>query len=365
MSEVKLTEEQGKLIVNEWNNRPDNPPSLIELIHLVFGESFDGRSKEGRAVKSFLATRDIKARGAHEYQAKEIIDLSDEDKEFIRNNVSTMSGLEMAKIIFANNELSNLHQETRTVNNYIKELENSENIEVFEATDVAPNTVEYKPPKTFTATINKIIKFVPNSINKERISPKQKKDTEALMGFLSTYRFLHQMSNLRTQIERDLFESSFIRYTYDKWDLTQEEVDQYIVLASEVIISSNIQRRIEHLQDMLDDTANDSEGRRISMSLVEAISSRQTEYNQSVNRQTKLLSDLKMKRSDRLKKLTDSSASILNLVEIWKEEQGRKELLQLAEARKKVLEEEVEKLTTMDEMKSKIMGIDPNEIFNG
>ena len=127
---MKLSEEHQQKILDAWNSSKDEPPSLMELTELCFGKGFDGRSKEGRAVKSFLATRDIKARGTHEYKAKETIDLSDENKEFIRNNVSTMSGLEIAKIIFANNELSNLHQETRTVNNYIKELENSENIEV-------------------------------------------------------------------------------------------------------------------------------------------------------------------------------------------------------------------------------------------
>ena len=89
-------------------------------------------------------------------------------------------------------------------------------------------------------------------------------------------------------------------------------MDQYILLAAEVVIASSIQERVERLQNMLDDTADDTEGRRISMSLVEAISSRQTEYNQCVNRQTKLLNELKEKRSQRISKQIKENASILN-----------------------------------------------------
>jgi hypothetical protein len=109
----------------------------------------------------------------------------------------------------------------------------------------------------------------------------------------------------------------------------------------------------------------DTEGRRISMSLVEAISTAQNEYNSSVNRQHKLLSDLKQKRSDRLSKQVHENASILNLVEIWKEEEGRKELIKIAELRKKVIKDEVHKLSTMDGIKARIFGLTEDEAING
>ena len=74
LMKAKLTEEQKSIIIKEWNSRPDNPPALLELIRLAFpNENVDGRSKEGRAVKEFLGTRDIRARGAHEYQTKDEI----------------------------------------------------------------------------------------------------------------------------------------------------------------------------------------------------------------------------------------------------------------------------------------------------
>ena len=101
------------------------------------------------------------------------------------------------------------------------------------------------------------------------------------------------------------------------------------------------------------------------MALVESISSAQTEYNQCVNRQQKLLESLKEKRSDRLKKQIADNASILNLVEMWKEEESRKKMIQLAEMRKEAVKSEIKNLGTMDEVKARIMGISEDEVLNG
>ena len=214
--------------------------------------------------------------------------------------------------------------------------------------------------------MSRINRFVLDSgIDKDRVTPRQKKDIERLMGYLHTFRFIHQISNYRNETERELFESSFVRYTYNKPDLTQEEVDQYIVLSAEVVIASNIQRRVERLQTLLDQNAEDTEGRRMAMSLVEAINTAQTEYNQCVNRQTKLLNELKEKRSQRMSKVLQESASILNLVELWKDEESRNKMIKIAEIRKKNISSEIERLSSMEDIKSRIMGISEEEVLNG
>jgi len=65
MKDNILTEEQKAKILEEWNSREENPPSLLELIRLTFPDkpNIDGRSKEGRSVKDFLASRDLKTQG--------------------------------------------------------------------------------------------------------------------------------------------------------------------------------------------------------------------------------------------------------------------------------------------------------------
>ena len=204
-----------------------------------------------------------------------------------------------------------------------------------------------------------------NGIDKNKITPRNKKDINSLIGYLHTYRFLHQMNTYESQTDRELFESSFVRYTHDKNDLTQEEVDQYIVLSTEVVIASNIQRRVDRLQQHLDASAEDTDGRRIAMALVDAINTAQTEYNQCVNRQQKLLESLKEKRSDKLKKQIKENASILSLVEMWKEEETRKKMIELAEKRKEIVKDEVNNLSSMDDVKARILGLSEGEVLDG
>jgi hypothetical protein len=265
----------------------------------------------------------------------------------------------MAKILFKNDILTNLSQETRSVLEFIKTIPT--NIKFNDNENIT--TEGYKPPKSEERMLAKINRYILDGIDKNKISHKQKRDIFALIGYMNTYRFIHQINLYDSEDDRDLFESSFVRYTYDKGDLTQEEVDQYIVLCTEVVISSNIQQTINVLQNQID-LSIEGDGK-IPMALVEASNTARKEYNDCVNRQQKLLNELKVKRSDRLSKQVKETASILNLVEMWKEEESRAKLLKMAELRKKSLSDEIERFSSMDEVKCKILGISKDEILNG
>jgi hypothetical protein len=357
-----LTEEQQLKLLKEWNDRPDNPPSLAELVKLAFDrDDLDGRSKEGKAVKQFLASRQIKPRKSHEYEAKGLIELTLEHKEYISNNCHTMTGLEMAKVLFKNESLTNLSQETRSILEYMKTIPTNVKFHNNENENIP--TDEYRPPKSEERMIAKINRYILDGIDKNKLTHKHKKEINSLIGYMNTYRFCHQINLYDDEKDRELFESSFVRYTYDKSDLTQEEVDQYIVLSTEVVISSNIQQTINVLQAQID-MAIQEDGK-IPMALVEASNTARKEYNDCVNRQQKLLNDLKVKRSERLSKQVKETASIINLVQMWKEEESRAKLLKMAEMRKHVIEKEIDRLSTMDEVKSKILGISKDEILNG
>lgn len=357
----ELNDEQKLTILNEWNSRPSDPPSLLQLVKLAFpdAENADGRSWHGKAVKKFLATRQIKARASYEYQPKDKIELSQEHREFIANNANSMGALEMAKTIFKNDGLTSLNQETRAVVEFLKTLDPK----VINSRQESLTDSEYMPPKTFEKMLYRINRYVHEGIDKEKVTARQKMAINALIGYVHTYRFLHQINSYSSNIDRELFESSFVRYTYDKPDLTQEEVDQYIVLATEVVISANIQETIQTLQDQID--VEVESGNKIPMALVEAISGARDEYNQSTIRQQKLLNDLKVKRSDRLSKQIKENASILNLVQLWKDEESRNQLIKLAERRKALVKNEIERLSTMDEIKCRILGISEDEVLNG
>jgi hypothetical protein len=358
----ELTNEQQLKLLNEWNSRPDNPPSLVELVKLAFDrDDLDGRSKEGKAVKIFLASRQIKPKKSHEYQAKGLIELTIDQKEYVSNNCHTMTGLEMSKILFKNDELTNLSQETRSVLEYMKNIPS--NIKFNNTENETASTEEYRPPRSEERMIAKINKYVLDGVDKNKLTHKHKKEINSLIGYMNTHRFIHQINIYDNEPDRELFESSFVRYTYDKSDLTQEEVDQYIVLCTEVVISSSIQQTINVLQNQIE--LSMQEDGKIPMTIVEASSTARKEYNDCVNRQQKLNNDLKVKRSDRLSKQVKETASIINLVQMWKEEESRNKLIKMAEMRKQVVEKEIDRLSTMDEIKSKILGISKDEILNG
>jgi hypothetical protein len=300
-----LTEDQQLKLLQEWNNRPNNPPSLAELVKLAFNrDDLDGRSKEGKAVKQFLASRQIKPRKSHEYEAKGLLELNEEQKEYISNNCHTMTGLEMAKVLFKNDTLTNLSQETRSILEYMKNIPTNIKFNNTENENIA--TDEYRPPRSEERMIAKINKYILDGIDKNKLTHKTKKEINSIIGYMNTFRFSHQINLYDDERDRELFESSFVRYTYDKSDLSQEEVDQYIVLSTEVVISSNIQQTINVLQNQID-MAIQEDGK-IPMALVEASNTARKEYNDCVNRQQKLLNDLKVKRSERLSKQVKETA---------------------------------------------------------
>lgn len=357
-----LTEEQQLKLLKSWNDRPDNPPSLAELVKIAFDrDDLDGRSKEGKAVKQFLASRQIKPKKSHEYEAKGFLELLPEQKEFVSNNCNMMTGLEISKILFKNESLTNLSQETRSVLEFMKNIPSNVKYNNTENENAA--TEGYRPPRSEERMIAKINKYILEGIDKSKLTHKHKKEINSLISYMNTHRFIHQMNIYDDESDRELFESSFVRYTYDKSDLSQEEVDQYIVLCTEVVISSSIQQTINVLQNQIE--LSMSEDGKIPMTVVEASSTARKEYNDCVNRQQKLNNDLKVKRSDKLSKQVKETASIINLVQMWREEESRAKLLKMADMRKKTIEKEIDRLSTMDEVKCKILGISKDEILNG
>lgn len=362
MSQITLTQDQQDLIVKIWNDNKENPPSLQDLTQKIFPEipNLDGRSVYGKAVKNFLASRSLKVKTKSEYTPKNRIDFTQDQKDYISNNASLMSPVEISRELFSNYSLNNLSIEARSVQEYLDTL--PKQVQAVDQDDQSSQE-DYKPPKNLERAMVRVNKYVLNGIDKDKITIKQKKELTSLISYLHTYRFLHQISTYLSADDRELFESSFIRYTFDKSDLTQEEVDQYIVLSTEVVISSNIQATIQTIQEQIDNEV--SSGNRLPMPLVEAVNSARTEYNQCVGRQQKLLNDLKVKRSERLSNQAKDNASILNLVQMWKDEDTRKEMIKMADMRREVLKTEIGKLSSMDDVKARIFGLTEEEVLDG
>ena len=191
LDEICLSSDGQNSIIEEWNSNKEKPPSLKKLVQVGFPEIAeelqDGRSKYGKCIKAFLTSVNISAKKAHESKGKDIV-LTEEHKEFIVNNVGTMRGHEMARVLFEDHKLNNLSSEARVVNDYIATLPSQ--VSVFEP-ESNEEITEYKPPKTFDKALARINKFVLDGIDKNNIPASQKKGVNALIGYVHTYRFLH------------------------------------------------------------------------------------------------------------------------------------------------------------------------------
>lgn len=362
---IELTEEQKKAALAFWNSKKDNEkPSMTELTMSLFGSDYDGRSKEGRAVKAYFASLAIKPRAAQIYVPKERPPLSNVQKEYIATNASTMSASELARELFSNPNINNLSVEARIVNDYIKTIAPSS---LPSSPDDVPDG-NWKAPNTFERTlarVNRHLKMAP--INKDKLTVTQTKGITSLMGYLNIFRLEQQISTYSTESDRNLFESVFIRYTFDKSDLTQEEVDQYIILANEAVKEKKIQARTETLENLLDGQSekDDDDKTKIAMSLVEAIGKCQAEYSSCIKRQQDLVNSLKQKRSDRMSKLAEENASILNLIALWRAEKTRIDLIKLAQIRKDKVKTEIDRLSSMEDVRCRILGLTREEALNG
>ncbi len=363
VDKIDLTNEQKIQMLECWNANPLSPPSISDLVKLVFpsAPSFDGRTKYGRAVRSFLAEKGLEA-VTTEFKPKGFLELSSEQQEYITNNCSTMKALEMARVLFNNTNLAVTSQEARTVLNYIKNLDPLI-VGGAGSPDESTPEADYKPPKTADHVVARINKYKRDAnFDAKKLTPRQKKQCNSLISYLHTYRFIHQMNTYQDVGDRTLFESTFIKYAYDKDDLTEEDVDQYIILAGEVVIASSIQGTISLLQEEQDRIV--AEQGKMSMVLVEAINTARTEYNASVKRQQSLYKDLVHERSKRIK-AEKEGASILNLVSLWKEEKSRKEFIAIGDANRKKLKNAIEELSNMEDVKARIYGISQAEILDG
>ncbi len=320
MDNLELTSEQKEEILRFWNEKMQGSskvcPSLKELTIHIFKEELDGRSLEGRAIKDFLATRELKPKTTSEYE-KDLYKLSDDHKEYIDNNCQTNSVFDMSKSLFGPT-ISNLSKETRAIAEYVKTLDKVKVYKPIEAYEIPSG--EYEPPKTLDRVIRRINMYTNTEFEKDKITPRQKKNAEMLLKYLHTYRFVKQMNIYDSDSDRKTCEDVFVRFTYDKPELSEEEIDQYIVLANEAVLAFKAQRRSEKLQGMLESISDNSpEQAKFAMSLV---------------------------------------------LEAWKNEESRRNWIRLAEVEQKAVGDELIKLEGLSEIKAKLMGLSKEEILN-
>jgi len=348
-----LTEKQKEEILKLFKQNPD----LMFITRKVFNdETIDGRSKQGRAVRKFLAEQDKKANTSLAPKVEQV-HLTKEQKEFLMtDNIEVgMNALEVARLTFKDRDVQPLSMKHRVIVDFLKTYRP----EIVDDNEIVTKE-KWTPPKSINRAIVKINNFCATTLDELTIQTKQKKLVEQLIIYLRSPRFNHFINQYATLADRDLFESEFVRAVWDKPDLTNDELNLYVTVCTNYVRQKHIQQRIDKLNALLDDQDNE---RDITMRLTEIIKATSEELNQCEKRIESLTKDLNGSRTARLKAKGEENGPIFALVEALQEREERDRMIMMAELQNKLIEEEADRLESMDDYKARVLGISKKELL--
>lgn len=372
---IELTKEQKDAALVYWEKNKNKKLNLKQMAIFVGGPDCTFRSELGLALRKFLIDEKLIVNPT-KIGPVEIYELKLAEKEFLDKNRANHSPVELIKVLFANEknakDITPYHPKGKAVIEYLR-ITKENGVEDY----VDPNSVatsNYYPPQSPQRVIVKINKSLhnagfPNCEHmtakqiEESLKHKQKTCVLALLNYLNDNHFVELMNSYKSVRERNLLESTFIKYVWDKPDLTAEEVEQYVTLSNETVNGLNIQAHINDMQALFNSQV-EGESPQVKYALVEHISNARTEYNQVVARKQKLLDALVTKRSKKLEESVSEKASLVTLIEYWKNSEQRATLIKMAEEKRKALTTEANRLKTMDDIVVEIFGLDSNEIIN-
>lgn len=327
--------------------------SLIQLTRTVFqDDSLDERTMEYHNVRRFVAKL---KRGVP------TIEFTAEQVEFINNNAHVIGPFEMAKTLFPDRDVKPLSKETQTIKLYLDAIGASEEDD--------SKQEKYRPPKSNTVIARKINKADSNAnFDSNDLSPFQTKCVESLRSYLQSIRFLAFINIVEEEDLREMFEEEFIKGVYDKPDLNTEELNMYITLCAEYVNIHRLEKQKAMLSAKIDrnieDSGDDEKQKKLFYTWVEMYKEREEALHKAKARAEKLQTNLSSTRSRRLEKLAQVNDSLSRFVEEWKSEEGRKRALVIAEAKNMELEEEIGRISSMEEYIANIMGTSKDELIN-
>ena len=347
---MELTQEQKDYI----KTNAAKVSNLNELTQKCFrDDDLDGRTKEGRAVRKYLLENNIDYKTTRR-KPQDKIELNDSQKDFIIQQAQEgLSSLEIAKLVFPQKQVKPLSNEQRTVLAHINEI----NPDFVPSQDSAAVS-DYVPPKSPSRVLKKINDATGLGLEENKLNRQKQICVEKLQINLSNSRFLKIINNYLNRSDRELFEQEFIRLSWDKPDLTADELNLYLNVCKEVINLEVVSAHLNKLNDMFDVADDQTE---MTVRLAEIIKAKSQEYHQCETRIENLTKKLQGDRAERMKKNQKDSASFLAIVQMFQEEEERKNMVRMAEMQKKLIKEEAERMEGMAEWKARILGISKDD----
>ena len=163
---------------------------------------------------------------------------------------------------------------------------------------------------------------------------------------IAMFFILQVINNYTDATDRELFEAEFIRTTWDKPDLTADEINLYINVCIDYVNLKNISKAMEKLNRMFHEAEDQ---RDMTVRLAELLKTKSDEYNQCEKRMESLINRLNGDRARRIQGQHEENASILSLVQLFQDENERKIMLRMAEMQKEAVAEEAANIESMPE----------------
>ena len=119
-----------------------------------------------------------------------------------------------------------------------------------------------------------------------------------------------------------------------------------------------VEKQKSKLNEMLD---NSDDQQDLTMKLTEILKTKSDEYNQCVGRIDKALTKLNGDRAKRIEHQIERTANILSVVQAFQQEDGRQQMILMAEMQNKLVGQESDRLESMPAWKARILGISKGE----
>jgi hypothetical protein len=347
---MKLTEDQKTFIRENFKSTPN----LLDLTRKLFDNpEIDGRSREGRAVRKFLAEENLEYQTTAKEKLPDIL-LNEQQTDFIKAQAQNgLSAFQIAEILFPEGNIRRLCKEHLTVLEFLRQYEPA----YVHDSETAVNRA-YNPPKLTITCLKKVNMYTLQNLEEDKLNHEEMECINALLRSLSAPRLIQVISNYTSMKDRELFEAEFIRATWDKPDLTSDEINLYINVCVDYINLKNISSHIEKLNTMFNEVEDQQD---MTVRLAEVLKSKTDEYDKCEKRMESLIKKLNGDRAERLKNRQKDNATIISLVKNFQAESERRRMIEIAEMQKKLVEEEVERLDNMDSWKARILGISKND----
>lgn len=370
---IVFTPEQLSFIEQNWKMDP------LELTRVMFNDvTMTRRNHEYNCVRRQIANVNRKDTmgfatsspsaqgGALPLEVVTGIDLTEDHKEYIRNNYVNASGpWELAKVIFGDPMLPFASKQTRLVSSYLKQIDPN-----YKKNDELADDEDYEAPRDVRTLIQRMTAYGMNLkdgdkllFDPNKLSPNDQKQLGTLLNYMGLPLFKIEATKYVRKIDRILFESTFIWLCWNKTDLTSEEVHQYIAFSGETVKKNQVERTVQLLDERLNGMLTGSSDGKLNITEIELLNSVREKANASMKQQAALLKSLVGDRSKRMAEKIQSSASMHQLVEAMRRKETRDKILRLAEKYRTSAKQEVDRLSTMDALKAELWGLNPDTII--